>query len=89
MKENQSVRDFFTRHRGLDSLAVIGNAIFIIEGCSLNRQLLFAGSTELRRMFEKNFLEYVGISHDLSPELLTVVSKALDQLNSIRAEVMG
>lgn len=87
-REVKAVRKFFDRRPGLNAVAVLGVAVFIIEGSGLNRWLVFDGANSLRQTFERNFLEYVGIIGDDADELLAVVADSLSRLNQLRAKVM-
>ena len=84
--EVEPFRDFFQRQpRKLDPVAVIGAAIFLVEGSCLNRWVIFPQSDDLRKTFEQNFLEHVGVTGESSGELLTTTRNNLPTLNSFRA----
>ena len=81
-----AVRDFFQRQPSkLDPVAVIGVAVFIVEGSCLNCWVAFPQSDDLRRAFEQNFLEHAGVTEEACWELLTITRENLSKLNVIRA----
>lgn len=87
--ECKAVRQFFDRRPALDSVAVLGAGVFVVEGAVLGRQLVFDGSDDLQRQFDRNFLEYAGLDEDDHRELLALVIDSLPRLNRLRAEEIG
>ncbi|MDP3513018.1 MAG: hypothetical protein Q8S20_09735 [Sulfuritalea sp.] len=88
-KEVRPVREFFATHPELDPVAVIGAGVFVVEGATLDRRLVFDGADTLRREFNQNFLEYVKVAPDDHDELLSLVKINLRRLNRIRAGEMA
>lgn len=88
-KDVPSLRDFFAHRPVLDPVAVIGVAMFIVEGAVLNHWLVVDGAEELCKDFNHNFLEHAGVRTDEQPELLELVRSTHEQLNRIRAQEMS
>ncbi len=85
----EAIGKFFRQRPELNPAEAIGVAVFIIEGASLNRWVVFPQSDFLRQIFEQNFLEHAGVTGGGASELLHIVQDNLTELNRIRAEVIA
>jgi hypothetical protein len=86
--EVKPIADFFHQHPKLNSVAVLGVAVFIVEGSQLNRWVVFPQADNLRQAFEQKFLEHVGVNGKRASELLNITRDNLPLLNQIRAETI-
>ena len=88
-KEDKPLREFFGRRPALDPVAVLGAGVFIVEGTALGRWLIFGGTDDLRQMFNRHFLEYVGVTEEEQDELLVLIKDSLPRLNYVRDGEIG
>lgn len=88
-KEVGQVREFFEHRKDLDPVAVLGAAVFIVEGAQLDRWLVFDGADDLRATFNRNFLEYAGLHPDEHDEFLSMLLDNQRHLNRLRRLEMG
>ena len=80
--------DFFAERPTLKPVAILGVAVFIEEGATLNRRLAFSGGDGLRAQFNHNFLESVGVVAQDQILLMELLVEALPLLNDFRSEEM-
>jgi hypothetical protein len=88
-KDEPLLNKFFARRPALDPVNVLGIVMFIVEGAELDRWLDFDGAEQLRCDQKQSLFEYAGISVDDQAEILELVSRSQEQLNSIRAGEIG
>jgi hypothetical protein len=88
-KEVGPIRAFFDHRKALDPVAVLGAAVFVAEGAALDRWLVLDGTDELRRTFDRSFLEYAGLAIDEHDEFLSLLMANLRHLNRLRASEIG
>lgn len=86
---SKHIVEFFRRHSQLNPVAVLGSMLFIIEGASLSRWLLFRHSDSLRQSFDRVFIQAAGVDKELVPGLQTAVHEGLSELNDIRVKALG
>ena len=88
-KDEPLLSRFFAQRPSLDPVDVLGIIMFVVEGAVLDRWLEFDGAEQLRLDLKQNLFTYAGIAGDDQAEILELVSRSQEQLNGIRAEVIG
>ncbi|HQR02856.1 MAG TPA: hypothetical protein PK974_01965 [Rhodocyclaceae bacterium] len=85
LSEDKEVQRFFNRWPTIDPVAVLGTALFVVEGATLDRWLECDDTIALRQQFDQEFIEYSGISPEHHLELLALTMNVLPKLNRLRA----